>query len=290
MVSHQVDTWSAEYTDETGKVRRVSTKTKNRSAAEQILARYEAEVARIKSGVVTREELTKAQTPKITLDDALERFRTKMVASECTAKHIDATLRYILQVFGECEIDTIEKIRRETIERWLANEMQKGVHSPRTINYHLTSVKSFAQYLTDVELLPKSPLKPIRKLNPEIGQRKKRRAMTAEEVERLLQAAAKRKCRIKKQSGERTLVYRLLLGTGLRSTELSLLTPSQIDFERNRLTIEAARQRTRSRTYCQFGLIWCCPPRNGLRHTASSRTSAYSATTAIQFADPFIAI
>ena len=60
-VSHQVDTWSAEYTDETGKVRRVSTKTKNRSAAEQILSRYEAEVARIKSGVVTREELTRVQ-------------------------------------------------------------------------------------------------------------------------------------------------------------------------------------------------------------------------------------
>ena len=66
-VSHQVDTWSAEFTDEAGKVRRVSTKTKNRSAAEQILARYEAEVARIKSGVVTREELTKAKTPQITL-------------------------------------------------------------------------------------------------------------------------------------------------------------------------------------------------------------------------------
>ena len=82
-VSHQVDTWSAEFTDETGKVRRVSTKTKNRSAAEQILARYEAEVARIKSGVVTREELTRVQFRHVTLDDALGKFRTKMDASGC---------------------------------------------------------------------------------------------------------------------------------------------------------------------------------------------------------------
>jgi hypothetical protein len=167
-VSHQVDTWSAEYTDETGKVRRVTTKTKNRSAAKQILARYEAEVARIKSGVVTREELTKAQTPLITLDDALERFRTKMVASGNAPKHITATQRHILRVFSENSIDTLAKIRRETIERWIANEMQKEVHSPRTINYYLTSVKSFAQYLTDVEILPSNPLKSIRKLNPEI--------------------------------------------------------------------------------------------------------------------------
>ena len=90
-VKLQVDTWSAEFTDETGKVRRVPTKTKNRSAAEKILARYEAEVDRIKSGVVTRDELTKAQTPQITLDGALERFRTKMVANGSTPKTINTT-------------------------------------------------------------------------------------------------------------------------------------------------------------------------------------------------------
>jgi integrase len=68
--------------------------------------------------------------------------------------------------------------------------------------------------------------------------------MTAEEVERFMQAIS-RKSRTKKQSEERSLVYRLLLGTGLRSTELSLLTPSQIDFERNRLTIEAAKTKNK---------------------------------------------
>jgi len=250
-VSHQVDTWSAEFTDEDGKVRRVSTKTKNRSAAEQILARYEAEVARIKSGVLTREELTKAQTPRITLDDALDRFRTKMVANGNTPKSISTTLQQVLSLLHACNIDSLAKIRRETIERWLANEIRKReqneaqAYTSRTINHYLTSVKSFVQYLVDVELLSSNPLKSMRKLNPEIGQRKKRRAMTADEFERLLQAAAERKCRTKKQSGERTLAYRLLLGTGLRSTELSLLTPNQIDFERNRLTVEAAKTKNK---------------------------------------------
>ena len=44
---------------------------------------------------------------------------------------------------------------------------------------------------------------------------------------------------------ERVLIYRLLLGTGLRSTELSLLTPSQFDFEHNRLIIEAKRTKNK---------------------------------------------
>jgi integrase len=41
------------------------------------------------------------------------------------------------------------------------------------------------------------------------------------------------------------LVYRLLLGTGLRSTELSLLTPGQIDFEHCRLRIEAKKTKNK---------------------------------------------
>jgi integrase len=40
-------------------------------------------------------------------------------------------------------------------------------------------------------------------------------------------------------------IYQLLLGTGLRSTELSLLTPSQIDFDHCRLRIEAAKTKNK---------------------------------------------
>jgi integrase len=69
--------------------------------------------------------------------------------------------------------------------------------------------------------------------------------MSAEEVERLMQAVKTRKCRTKKHTEERALIYRLLLGTGLRSTELSLLTPNQIDFDRNRLTVEAAKTKNK---------------------------------------------
>ena len=68
-MSRQVDTWTAEFTDENGKVQRVSTKTKNRSAAEKILAKYETEIDRIKSGVITREEISVAQKRHITIQE-----------------------------------------------------------------------------------------------------------------------------------------------------------------------------------------------------------------------------
>jgi integrase len=82
-------------------------------------------------------------------------------------------------------------------------------------------------------------------LNESIEQRKKRRALTPEEVERLIQATTLNKTSKLWKHGERVLIYHLLLGTGLRSTELSLLTPSQIDFERCRLKIEAAKTKNK---------------------------------------------
>jgi len=239
-VSVPVGAWIAQYTDEAGTVRRVSTKTKNRVAAKKILTRYETEIERIRAGVATREEISRAALQRITLDEALERFRTKMVASGCTADHISMTFQRIARFCNETGINSLAKFRRETAERWIASETQKKVFTPCTINHYLTAVRSFVNYLVDIELLPKNPLKSIKKLNQEIGQRKKRRALTEEEIERLLQAVETRKYRTKKKAEEQVLIYRLLLGTGLRSTELSLLTPSQINFERNRLTIDAA--------------------------------------------------
>ena len=245
-VNVQSDTWTAQFTDENGKSQRVSTKTTVRSVAEKILARYQTEVDRIRTGVATRDELSKIHFRHITLDAALERFSTKMIAGGSTSRHVSAAPKRIRRVCQETGITCLTDIRRETVERWIADEVQKKTLAPGTINQHLTAFKSFAQYLTDIDILPKNPLQSIRHLNQEVDRRKRRRAMTAVEVERLLHAAATRKNEKRKwKAGERELIYRLLLGTGLRSKELSLLTPSQIDFERCLLRIEAAKTKNK---------------------------------------------
>ena len=244
-VTVQSDTWTAQFVDENGKPQRISTKTTVRSVAEKILARYQTEVDRIRTGVATRDELSKAHFRLITLEVALERFRTKLVADGCTTGHIGTTLKKIARIVAETGIDSLSDIRRDLIDRWIAGEVGKKVLAPGTINGYILAFKSFVRYLSDTEVLPNNPLKLIRKLNPELDLRKKRRAMSAGEVERLLQAAASSgECKTWKD-GERVLIYRLLLGTGLRSMELSHLTPNQIDFERSRLTVEAAKTKNK---------------------------------------------
>jgi integrase len=242
-VSVQSDTWTAQFRDENGKTQRISTKTTVRSVAERVLAQYQTEVDRIRTGVATRDELSKVHFRSVTLEKALEQFKTKMIASGNGATHIDATQKRIAKLCSEAGIETLADIRRESVEKWIAVAFQKKVVATRTINAYLAAINTFVQYLVDAEILSKHPLKVVKKLNEEIDRRKKRRALSADEVSQLLKAAEADKPKWK--AGERVLIYRLLLGTGLRSTELSLLVPNQVDFKRNRLTVDAAKTKNK---------------------------------------------
>ncbi|MCL2004525.1 MAG: tyrosine-type recombinase/integrase [Planctomycetaceae bacterium] len=241
----QVDTWTAKFKDENDNIRRIPTKETNRKIAEQILAQYEKEVARIKTGIITREELDKAQVKHTPLDGLLDQYRTKMLANGLTQRTIDDAFRKIFSLLSDCEIDSLAKIRRETVERWVANEIHNKKRAAGTINSYLSAVRCFVQYLVDTDILSINPIRSIRHLNTELDRRKLRRAMTKEEVERFLTAAAKGITKKVGSPEERVLIYKLLLGTGLRSTELSLLTPSQIDFEKCRLRVEAIKTKNK---------------------------------------------
>ena len=124
-VNVQSDTWTAQFTDENGKCQRVSTKTTVRSVAEKILARYQTEVDRIRTGVATREELSKVHYRLITLEQALERFSTKLVAAGNSAVHIATAPQRVRRVCEETGITCLTDIRRDTIERWMADEVQR---------------------------------------------------------------------------------------------------------------------------------------------------------------------
>ena len=244
-VSFQVDTWTAQFTDENGKSQRVSTKTTVRSVAEKILARYQSEVDRIRTGVATRDELNRAQIKQTPLDTLIEQFRTKMTADGRVPVYIKTTIRQISALFATCGIDSLAAIRRESVERWIADEIHRKKRAAATINSFIISVKAFVQYLTDTGVFASNPLKSIRSLNEELDRRKIRRAMTQDEIDRLLKTVATGKEQQGMPPEERILIYRLLLGTGLRSTELSLLTPSQVNFATCRLTIEARKTKNK---------------------------------------------
>jgi len=84
----------------------------------------QTEVDRIRTGVATREELSKAHFRLVTLDEALEQYRTKMVADGSTIAHVNRTQKKFVHICNDTGIDSLTDIRREPIERWIASEIQ----------------------------------------------------------------------------------------------------------------------------------------------------------------------
>ena len=210
-----------------------------------ILAQHEKEIDRIKAGITTREELDRALVRQTPLKKILKQFRDKMTASGKTTSYVNLTIQELLTIFEDCNIDSVAKFRRDTIDQWIANEIQRKERSINTINCYVTAVKVFTQYLADIGALDNNPLRSLRKLNAELDRRKIRRALTPDEVNRFLQATASGENYKHLGRKDRVLIYRLLLGTGLWSAELSLLTPSQIDFENCCIMIKAERAKNK---------------------------------------------
>ena len=90
---------------------------------------------------------------------------------------------------------------------------------------------------------PSNPLAGIERLNAETDVRHKRRALTPDEVARLVEAARESGCEVQGYDGEmRARIYLISFFTGLRRLELASLTPNsfKLDDAQPTLTVEAA--------------------------------------------------
>jgi integrase len=233
----ETDHWIAKFVDENGKIKCVSTKTRERNTAERFLTKLENEVSKIRAGIITRNEINQSQASTIPITEFFEKYRTKMIAEGISKDWIKSTFQKINEIISVKKIQTLAQIDKQLIQSWIANEIQSGIRSPRTINLYIIVLKTFLEWLVDIKVLQQNPLQKMKKLNENIGRRKKRRSLTVDELNRLFEAAKIRKCCKKNKAEEHVLIYRLLVGTGLRSSELSLIKPFQINFEQNLFTV-----------------------------------------------------
>ena len=232
--------WQIRYRDENGIERREATSVKSRESAQRILTQRESEIERIISGVVSREETRRAESKHESLADLLEKYGKKQYAAGTGQPQVDDIRRKLEYLFQAIGIRTLRDISREKMESWIVDERRSGERSPRTINSYFVAINSFCRWAVETDRFEKNPLRGIKKLNEAVDKRKDRRSLSEDELRRLFETAKTKKYRHIRKREQCELVYRLLVGTGLRSKELSLATPSQFDFERSRFTVKAS--------------------------------------------------
>jgi site-specific recombinase XerC len=195
-IMYVADCWYARYRDAQGVERRISTGCRDQQAATKVLANLLSKVERIKSGLITpAEAMVAAQADKPLaehLDDYLDHLGAKRIrgrkVSESYRRNIKGRLERLLR---DRELKRWQDMTRQIIERWLDGMEEQGL-SAATRNDYLTSAIALCNWAVAAGRLSVNPLQGIGKAGTSGDRRHQRRALTVEEVARLLEAAQMR--------------------------------------------------------------------------------------------------
>jgi len=130
----QSEFWIAKYTDENGKVREVSTKTKNRNAALRFLVKLENEVQQVRAGVLSRKDIDVAHARIASIEKHLADFFIYQEAKGVKERQIKDDKSMFPRLFDEADIKNLPDISRSTLDRWIVAARIEHKRGPRTIN------------------------------------------------------------------------------------------------------------------------------------------------------------
>jgi integrase len=204
-------TYSAQYRDGDGIVRRVPTGCRELDAARAVLASLESRAEKVKAGIVTQAEVNVAQhadTPVLGHIDAyvaaLAQKQGKGARRTVSPQHV-ANVDYTLRLVAtECGFRRLRDLHREAVERWVHRLLEVpediavdaagdvAAHTrpaARTVNAKLATLTAWGNWLVESGRLTVNPFSRLRKLDECDDVRRRRRAMTADEIDRLLTVA-----------------------------------------------------------------------------------------------------
>jgi integrase len=157
------------------------------------------------------------------LSDHLADYRMHQEASGFCPDHIKESQAMIVRICRTCSWQYIEEIGAPPFNQYLAALIRKG-RSFRTRNKHLQTMRAFIHWMQKQERMEADPFRNFNLLNAEADpNRRERRALTADELTRLCEAATVGPVVQGITGPERALIYAVAVTSGLRARELGML-------------------------------------------------------------------
>ncbi|MFM7150790.1 MAG: tyrosine recombinase XerC, partial [Gemmataceae bacterium] len=270
--------WYGRYRDEHGVLIERSTECRDKQAAEQILQRWIREVERVKAGVLTSAEKETRKHQASSFPDHVTAYIDHLRASDTSKSHQENTRRYLQRLARECDIDFLADLRATDIERWLSQREKEGM-SARSRNAHRNALVAFVNWCFTHGRLATNPFVKLPKADEKSDPRRRRRAMSEDELVRLLQMARERplaeamtvrrgrqkgqriaqvrpevQSQLRKLGHERELIYKTLVLTGLRKNELKSLRVCQLNLDTEQPFVELYAADEKNREGCYIPL------------------------------------
>ena len=210
--------WWGQYKDANGRLKRVPLAV-DKVAAQAMLNQIVQRVEREKAGLVDPTE----DQRKRPLTDHLREFKDYLVNKGVTTKQVGESTRQLQKMVDDRRWKFIGDIAAAGALEFLGQLRRDGL-SAQTYNHYLKAAKQFTRWLVRDRRTPVDPLMHLSRLNVRTDRRHDRRALSADEFDRLV-AAARCGIRVEGLSGpDRAMLYILAAWTGFRKGELGSLT------------------------------------------------------------------
>src|SRR5262249_10814318 len=112
-------------------------------------------------------------------------------AAGSVSMHRHNVRAYLKTLAAKCDFCRLADLKREALERWLVSEARRG-RAARSRNAHQNAIAAFCNWCIETGRLMTNPFKGVAKADEKADRRRQRRAMTEDELARLLDAARRR--------------------------------------------------------------------------------------------------
>ncbi len=199
----------------------------DKQVAEQKAAALARDIEREAVGLIAPKPMRLAASKRLT-DHVAEYIRDRMALgrSEGHISHIEGRLNRLLRA---CAWSVVGNITADSFQTWRGKQHA----APKTINEYLNAARAFCNWMVAHDRMPANPLVRIDRVETR-GRQAERRALTVEEVGRLLAGA-----------GERAPFYLVAVHTGLRRGEIEGLKWGDIDLDAACVRVRASTTKNR---------------------------------------------
>ena len=190
------DCWYIRYRNAEGRERRESTGCRDKQAASKVLADVMANVEKARTGIYTQEERELAGHANGAISEHMEDYLSHLARKRLRGRKISVQYRKnvrsrLLRLFKECGFRQFRDLSRQKVEKWLDLAETEGM-AAATRNEYLISLSAMCNWAMKTGRLANNPVAGIGKADRSSDRRRIRRAMTLDEILRLLDAARRR--------------------------------------------------------------------------------------------------
>jgi integrase len=232
--------YTIQYFDHRGK-RRTKIGFTDKGLTEELAGKLELEARMRSSGLIDPMLDRFAEQKLLPIDEHLEAFEASL--SDNTGKHVKLTMTRVRRIAAGAAFEKLSDIDGEPVQVYLRALRKEEDLGHRTYNHYLQAMDAFCNWCVLTKRLIANPILGLERLNTAVDVRHPRRALSGDEVAKLVESARTSGVAIQRFNGEqRSRIYLMSYMTGLRKKELASVTPRSFDLEASppTVTVEAA--------------------------------------------------